>query len=89
VAPTLSLLIEDKVVEWREYSEREIFEAAKIFAETQGIVPAPESAHAIKAVIDLAREAKKNKERITIAFNLSGHGLLDLTNYQDMMVRYS
>jgi tryptophan synthase beta chain len=89
VAPTLSLLIEDKIVEWREYSEREIYEAARIFAETQGIVPAPESAHAIKAVIDLAREAKKNKEKVTIAFNLSGHGLLDLTNYQDMMARYS
>ncbi|MGC9105666.1 MAG: TrpB-like pyridoxal phosphate-dependent enzyme [Thermoprotei archaeon] len=89
VAPTLSLLVEEKIVEWREYGEREIYEAARIFAETQGIVPAPESAHAIKAVIDLAREAKKNKEKVTIAFNLSGHGLLDLTNYQDMMARYS
>lgn len=88
VAPTLSVLLEDGIVEWREYNEREIYEAAKLFAQTQGIIPAPESAHAIKAVIDLAREAKKKNEKVTIAFNLSGHGLLDLPNYQDMMSRY-
>ncbi|QGA54420.1 TrpB-like pyridoxal phosphate-dependent enzyme [Sulfolobus sp. E5-1-F] len=87
VAPTLSLLTKEGVVEWREYNEREIFEAAKIFMETQGIVPAPESAHAIKAVVDEAIEARKNNERKTIVFNLSGHGLLDLSNYESMMKR--
>ncbi|TRM74300.1 TrpB-like pyridoxal-phosphate dependent enzyme, partial [Sulfolobus sp. E5] len=70
------------------YSEREIFEAAKIFMQTQGIVPAPESAHAIKAVIDEANEAKKNNEKKVIVFNLSGHGLLDLSNYESMMKRW-
>ncbi|MCH4815024.1 MAG: TrpB-like pyridoxal phosphate-dependent enzyme [Saccharolobus sp.] len=87
VAPTLSLLAKEGIVEWREYNEREIFEAAKIFMENQGIVPAPESAHAIKAVVDEAIEARKNNERKVIVFNLSGHGLLDLSNYESMMKR--
>jgi tryptophan synthase, beta chain (EC 4.2.1.20) len=60
-----------------------------LFAEAQGIVPAPESAHAIKAVIDEALKAKKNHERKVIVFNLSGHGLLDLPNYESMMKRLS
>ncbi len=84
LAPTLSLLINEKYVEWMEYSEKEVYLAAKLFAETQGIVPAPESAHAIAAVIKIAREAKERKEKPTIAFNLSGHGLLDLSYYQKM-----
>ncbi|WP_016730809.1 TrpB-like pyridoxal phosphate-dependent enzyme [Saccharolobus islandicus] len=87
VAPTLSLLAKEGIVEWREYNEREIFDAAKIFMENQGIVPAPESAHAIKAVVDEAIEARKNNERKVIVFNLSGHGLLDLSNYESMMKR--
>ncbi|MEM3864138.1 MAG: TrpB-like pyridoxal-phosphate dependent enzyme, partial [Metallosphaera sp.] len=49
--------------------------------------PAPESSHAIKAVIDEAREAKKKNEKKVIVFNLSGHGLLDLPNYESMMRR--
>ena len=88
LAPSLSLLISEGIVQWVEYSEKEILEAARIFAKTQGIVPAPESAHAIKAVIDVALEAKKKGERITIVFNLSGHGLLDIENYRSMMQRY-
>ncbi len=86
-APSLSLLIREKKIEWREYNEPEIFEAAKIFMQAQGIVPAPESAHAIKAVIDEALEAKKNNEKKVIVFNLSGHGLLDLPNYELMLNR--
>ncbi|WP_126449954.1 TrpB-like pyridoxal phosphate-dependent enzyme [Sulfodiicoccus acidiphilus] len=88
VAPSLSLLMQEGRVEWREYEEPEIFEAAKLFSETQGIVPAPESAHAVKAVVDEAMRAKRDGERRTIAFNLSGHGLLDLSNYESMMKRF-
>lgn len=84
LAPSLSLLINEKYVEWMEYSEKEVYLAAKLFAETQGIIPAPESAHAIAAVIKIAKEAKERKEKPTIAFNLSGHGLLDLSYYQKM-----
>jgi len=88
VAPSLSLLMQEGKVNWREYGEDEIFVAAKLFSEAQGIVPAPESAHAVKAVIDEAKSAQKNSERKTIVFNLSGHGLLDLSNYESMMKRF-
>jgi len=76
------------VIEGVEYGEGEVFKAAKLFMETQGIVPAPESAHAIAAVIDEALAAKARKEKKVIVFNLSGHGLLDLTNYESMMRRW-
>lgn len=87
IAPTLSLLVKEKIIEWREYMEEQIYEAAKIFMKTQGIVPAPESAHAIRAVIEEALIAKKNNEKRVIVFNLSGHGLLDLGNYDSIRKR--
>jgi len=85
VAPTLSILVNNGIVEPVAYWQTEIFEAATFFARTEGIIPAPESAHAVKAAIDVALEAKKRNEKITILFNLSGHGLLDLKGYQDYL----
>ncbi len=82
VAPTLSLLIKEGYVEPIAYPQEEVFRAGEIFARTEGIVPAPESAHAVKAVIDIARQLKESGERRTILFNLSGHGLLDLAGYE-------
>ena len=61
------------------------FEAALTFAHTEGIIPAPESAHAIRAAIDEALEAKELGEERVIVFNLSGHGYFDLTAYQEYM----
>ena len=85
LAPSLSILVKHEIVEPRAYSQREVFEAGAVFARTEGIIPAPESAHAVKAVIDEALMAKEeNKEKI-ILFNLSGHGLLDLKGYQDYL----
>jgi tryptophan synthase beta chain len=89
LAPSLSLLISEDIVKWIEYSEKEILEAAMLFTRTQGVVPAPESAHAVKAVIDIALEARKSNEKKVIVFNMSGHGLLDIENYRSMMKRYS
>jgi tryptophan synthase beta chain len=83
-APSLSLLIHEGVVSSVAYGQEEVFEAAKIFARTEGIVPAPETAHAIKAVID---EARKCSEKRIIAFNFSGHGLLDLGGYEQFLWR--
>lgn len=80
VAPSLSVLINTGIVSPMKYKQQTAFEAAEIFAKSEGIIPAPESAHAIAAVIDLAR-VSKNEER-TILFNLSGHGLFDLLGYQ-------
>jgi len=62
-----------------------VFRAAEIFARVEGIVPAPESAHAVKAVIDIALDAKRKNEKKIILFNMSGHGLLDLAGYQEYL----
>ncbi|MEI7926019.1 MAG: TrpB-like pyridoxal-phosphate dependent enzyme, partial [Chloroflexota bacterium] len=59
-----------------------VFEAAKTFARTEGIVPAPESSHAIRSAIDEALDAKAKGEARVILFNLSGHGFLDLGAYE-------
>ena len=58
-----------------------MFEAAVLFARSEGLVPAPESAHAIRAVVDEAIKAREEGRKKVILFNLSGHGLLDLTAY--------
>ncbi|WP_448577613.1 TrpB-like pyridoxal phosphate-dependent enzyme [Thermosphaera sp.] len=85
VAPTLSVLLKNRVVTPVAYSQREVFEAGVLFAGTQGIVPAPESAHAVRAVIDIARKYARGKEKPVIVFNLSGHGLLDLAGYSEYL----
>jgi len=84
-APTVSLLVKEKVVKPISYQQIEVFDAAVMFAKAEGIVPAPETAHAIKAAVDLALEAKEKKEEKIIAFNFSGHGLLDLGGYQQYL----
>jgi len=81
LAPTLSVLVDAGIVKPRAVDQLASFEAGRIFATTEGIIPAPESAHAIRAAIDLAVEAKRKNEPKVIAFNLSGHGLLDLEGY--------
>lgn len=80
-APTVSLLVDKKIVKPVAFTQVDCFAAGELFARTEGIIPAPESAHAIKAAIDLAQEAKRTGEKKIIAFNLSGHGLLDLHGY--------
>ncbi|MEM4554894.1 MAG: TrpB-like pyridoxal phosphate-dependent enzyme, partial [Candidatus Anstonellaceae archaeon] len=85
MAPTVSLLINKGLVEARAYEQKEVFEAAVLFARTEGIIAAPESAHAIKAAIDVARDCKRRGQKKTIVFNLSGHGLLDMYGYQQYL----
>jgi len=81
VAPIISRLLLDKLVEARSYKQLEVFEAAVTFARTEGIIPAPESAHAIKATIEEALNAKKEGSKKVILFNLSGHGHFDMGSY--------
>ena len=69
------------IVEPRAYSQEKIFTAAETFLKSEGVLPAPESAHAIAAAIDEALEAKKTGEEKVILFNLSGHGFLDINAY--------
>ncbi|MEZ0318427.1 MAG: TrpB-like pyridoxal phosphate-dependent enzyme [Pyrobaculum sp.] len=84
-APTLSLLVAEGEVGAVAYRQSEVFEAARLFAMTEGFVPAPESAHAVKAAVDLALEAKRSGREVTILLNLSGHGLLDLSAYDEYL----
>ncbi len=80
-APLVSALLEHGLVEARAYPQLPVFEAAVLFARSEGILPAPESAHAIKAAVDLARESRETGQAKTILFNLSGHGHFDLAAY--------
>src|SRR6267378_2635978 len=84
-AATLSVLLDAGLVEARAVEQVSTFQAGEIFAKTEGLIPAPETSHAIRGAIDLALEAKKNDEEIVIAFNYSGHGLLDLEGYRQFL----
>jgi tryptophan synthase beta chain len=81
MAPTLSALYAEGLIEAVAVAQTKVFEAAVLFAQTEGILPAPESAHAIRTAVDEALEAKKTGEKKVILFNLSGHGHFDLTSY--------
>jgi tryptophan synthase beta chain len=80
-APLLCLLHNEKKIEAVAVRQKEVFEAAMLFARTEGIVPAPESSHAIRVAIDEALKCKASGEKKTIAFLLSGHGHFDLAAY--------
>lgn len=84
-APTLCLLAGEGVVKTKAYHQVDIFEAAALFARTEGIIPAPEPAHAIKATIDEALECKKTGKEKTLMFLLCGHGHFDMQAYEDYL----
>jgi tryptophan synthase beta chain len=79
-APSLSALTDEGLVTPTKYTQLQAFKAADLFIQAEGILPAPESAHAIAATIDIARQMKD--ENRTIIFNLSGHGMFDLEGYR-------
>lgn len=74
-------LVKDKTIEARAYTQNPVFKAAVNFSRSEGIIVAPETAHAVYAVIDEALKCKVSGEKKTILFNLSGHGLVDMTAY--------
>jgi tryptophan synthase beta chain len=82
-APSLSMLINKGFVRSVSYTQNKIFEAAEIFARTEGIFPAPESAHGLRYAMDEALKCKKTGEKKVIIFNNCGHGILDLSAYQE------
>ncbi len=82
MAPTISALVDAGYIEARSVPQLETFEGALLFARNEGIIPAPESAHAVRAAIDEALEARKTGETRVILFNLSGHGHFDLSAYE-------
>lgn len=77
----VSRLCEDKIIDAVDIPQLESFDAATIFAKAEGIIPAPESSHAIAAAIREALAAKEAGEKKVILFNLSGHGLIDMAAY--------
>ena len=93
MAPLLSALYDAGVYEAKSYNQNECFEAGVLFAKNEGIIPAPEPTHAIKAAIDEALICKETGEEKNILFNLCGHGHLDLSAYDTYfagdMVDYS
>jgi tryptophan synthase beta chain len=82
MAPSLSALFEAGHIQAEAVPQLATFEAAVLFSRTEGIIPAPESAHAIRSAINQALQAKESGEKRVILFNLSGHGHFDLAAYQ-------
>jgi tryptophan synthase beta chain len=82
MSPMVSHALKLGLIEAEAYHQTKIFEAATQFARTEGIVVAPESAHAIAAVVEEAKKAREAGKKRVILFNLSGHGLLDLSAYE-------
>lgn len=81
-APIISHLKQLGHIDTLAYPQEITFEAAELFAKTEGIIPAPETSHAIRAAVDKALEAKERGEEKVIVFNFSGHGLIDMGGYQ-------
>ncbi|MEV4441683.1 TrpB-like pyridoxal phosphate-dependent enzyme [Streptomyces sp. NPDC049577] len=84
-APLVSALYDQGLMEAVAYGQQTVFEAGAFFARTENLVPAPESAHAVKAAIDEAVRAREERTPKVILFNVSGHGLLDLSAYDQYL----
>ncbi len=83
MAPLISAMADAGLIEARAYNQTECFEAAVLFASTEGIIPAPEPSHAVKAAIDEALMCKETGEEKSILFHLCGHGHLDMSAYDN------
>lgn len=84
-SPIISQLYHDGIIEAQAVPQKDIFDAALKFAKTEGIIPAPESAHAIRGAINEALKCKESGESKVILFNLSGHGYFDMTAYDNYL----
>jgi tryptophan synthase beta chain len=85
MSPSISYLIQKGYMRSVAYGQKEVFEAAKILAQSEGWIIAPETAHSLRFVIDEALRCKKSGKRRIIAMNYSGHGLLDLSSYDQFL----
>ncbi|PKQ28017.1 MAG: TrpB-like pyridoxal phosphate-dependent enzyme [Candidatus Anoxymicrobium japonicum] len=83
MSPIVSMLVNQGYIDPVAYLQTDIFEAAMLFARTEGMIIAPETAHAVKCAIDQAVKCRESGEARSILFNLSGHGLLDLAGYDE------
>jgi tryptophan synthase beta chain len=85
MAPLVSAALRDGLMEAIAVHQSECFEAGLLFSKTEGIIPAPETTHAIAATIREAKKAKEEGKEKVILFNFSGHGLMDLVGYDKYM----
>ena len=85
MAPILSHLLKEKLISARAYNQLETFDAGVKWARSEGFIPAPETNHAIAAVVDEAKRAKEEGKEKVILFNWSGHGIIDLPAYDSFM----
>jgi tryptophan synthase beta chain len=81
VAPLISRLVMDGLVEPRAYPQLACYESSVKWARTEGFITAPETSHALAAVVEEAEKAREEGKEKTILFNWSGHGLMDLLGY--------
>ena len=81
----VSQLLKDKYMEAVDIKQLDSFEAGMLFSRAEGIIPAPESCHAIAATINEAKRCKETGESKVILFNLSGHGLIDMSAYDQYL----
>jgi tryptophan synthase beta chain len=80
-SPIISRLVKEGIVDVDDLPQNEILKAAQIFTMAEGIIPAPESSHAVASTIREAIKCRETGEEKTIVFNLSGHGFMDLSAY--------
>lgn len=85
MAPLISALYDQGIIEARAVRQSDLFEGALLFARTEGIIPAPEPSHALRATIDEAQKCKESGEKKVILFNLCGHGHFDLSAYDSYL----
>jgi len=84
-APLVSALYDSGAIEAVAYGQNTVFEAGALFARAEKLIPAPESAHAVRAAVDEAMRARAERRATVILFNVSGHGLLDLSAYDQYL----
>jgi tryptophan synthase beta chain len=85
MAPTVSQLVDEGLLEPKAYNQLATYEAGMIVAKSEGFISAPETNHALACVIDLAKQAKEEGQEKVILFNFSGHGVIDLGAYEQFL----
>ncbi len=83
MSPLISQLHEEGIIEAQAYHQNAVFESSILFTRAEGIIPAPESGHAIRAAVEEALQAKEAGQERVILFNLSGHGHFDMASYDN------
>jgi tryptophan synthase beta chain len=85
MAPLVSAMYEENLIEAEAIGQKECFEAGQLFAKTEGIVPAPEATHAIASAIRAAKDADQNSKEIAVLTAMCGHGHFDMKAYENFL----